>query len=212
MLIVGIAGFGFFVGGSQQALKQVESAIRAYVPRNADILDSVNDILKHILADRALIGVIGLLGLLYGAHQAFLALQPAMNIILGRPGKSALAAAEAYRVRGRFLHHRSHGHEPRSDRFLRLSLLATVFPYLPSRIEANILSGFLGMVPMIDSRPAVCALLYRLLPSCKVPWKAAFLGAGVAAPVLAIDAGRIWSLPVPFPQLRPSPMGRSEGW
>ena len=66
ILVVGIAALGFFLGGSQHALKQVESAIRAYVPRDPGILQSVNDILKHILSDRALIGVLGLTGLLYG--------------------------------------------------------------------------------------------------------------------------------------------------
>src|ERR1041385_1618444 len=87
LLVVGIAGLGFFIGGSEEALNRVSIAINGYVPIN---LNFIKTILLRILEDRGLIGLLGLTGLLYAAHQIFLAMQPTMNIIwrvteLGRP-------------------------------------------------------------------------------------------------------------------------------
>ncbi len=179
LLVVGIAALGFFLGGSQRALRQVENAIRSYVPRDVDILHSVNSILKHILADRALIGVIGIIGLLYGAHQAFLALQPAMNIIWGVPETRHWLKQRVIAFGAAFYTIALMGANLAAIAFFAY-LSRYSIPYLSSRIEADVVQGFLGLVPMLILA-LLFALLYRLLPSCNVPWKAAFLGAGVAA-------------------------------
>src|ERR1051326_423468 len=85
LLVIGISVLGYVLGGSEKTLHQVQIAIRGYAPHNVDFLNTLNDILAHILQDRHLIGIVGLTGLLWVAHQAFLAMQPAMNIIWGVP-------------------------------------------------------------------------------------------------------------------------------
>jgi membrane protein len=179
LLVVGIAGLGFFMGGSQQALHQVENAIRAYVPRDPDILQSVNEILGHILEDRALIGALGILGLFYGAHQAFLALQPAMNIIWG-------VSETRHWLRQRLI---AIGLAFYAVALMGANLAAVAFfayisrydvPFVSSRLETTAMSFVLGLMPMLILA-LLFTTLYRVLPSYTVPWRAAFLGGGVAA-------------------------------
>ena len=179
ILVVGIAALGFFMGGSQRALHQVENAIRAYVPRDPEILQSVNDILKHILSDRALIGVIGMVGLLYGAHQAFLALQPAMNMIWGVSETRHWAKQRLVALGLSFYAIALMGANLAAiGLFSYLSRYS--IPFVSSSIEANAFSFLLGLLPMLILA-LLFATLYRLLPSYTVPWRAAFLGAGIAA-------------------------------
>ncbi len=179
ILVVGIAGLGFFMGGSQRALSQVEHAIRAYVPRDPEILQSVNQILQHILSDRTLIGVIGMVGLLYGAHQAFLALQPAMNMIWGVAETRHWVKQRAIALALSFYAVALMGANLAAVGFFAY-LSQTYIPFLPGRIEANFFSFLLGLIPMLILA-ILFATLYRVLPSYTVPWRAAFLGAGVAA-------------------------------
>ena len=179
ILVVGIAALGFFLGGSQRALTKVEGAIRDYVPRDPGILQSVNDILKHILADRALIGVIGLVGLLYGAHQAFLALQPAMNIIWG-------VTETRHWVKQRLI---AVGLAFYAIALMGINMAAVAvfayisrypIPFVSGRLQAGVAGFLIGLLPMVILA-LLFATLYRVLPSYRVPWRAAFLGAGVAA-------------------------------
>lgn len=179
ILVVGIAGLGFFMGGSQRALHQVESAIRSYVPRDPGILESVNEILKHILSDRALIGVIGMTGLLYGAHQAFLALQPAMNIIWGVPETRHWAKQRGIALGLSFYAIALMGVNLAAVGFFAY-ISRYEFPFLSSRIEAGLVRFLLGLLPMLILA-LLFATLYRVLPSHTVPWRAAWLGAVVAA-------------------------------
>jgi membrane protein len=179
LLVVGIAALGFFMGGSQRALNQVENAIRAYVPRDPEILQSVNDILKHILADRALIGVIGMVGLLYGAHQAFLALQPAMNIIWGVAETRHWLKQRLIALLLAFYAIALMGANLAGVGFFAY-LNQYYIPFVPGRVEAGLSSFLLGLLPMLILA-ILFATLYRVLPSYTVPWRAAFLGAGVAA-------------------------------
>jgi membrane protein len=179
LLVVGIAALGFFMGGSQRALNQVEGAIRAYVPRDPEILQSVNDILKHILSDRALIGVIGMIGLLYGAHQAFLALQPAMNIIWGVSETRHWVKQRLVAIGLAFYAIALMGANLAAVGFFAY-LSRYEFPFISSRIEAGIFSFLLALLPMLILA-LLFATLIRVLPSYKVTWRAAFLGAGVAA-------------------------------
>ncbi len=179
ILVVGIAALGFFLGGSQRALHQVEGAIRAYVPRDPGMLQAVNDILKHILSDRALIGVLGLGGLLYGAHQAFLALQPAMNIIWG-------VTETRHWVKQRLI---AFGLSFYAIALMGVNMAAVglfayvsrySIPYVSGPIATHVSGLLIGLLPMLILA-ILFATLYRVLPSYTVPWRAAFLGAGVAA-------------------------------
>ena len=78
LLIVGVAILGFFLSGRETALRETIDAIRSYVPVNFDFL---HDQLLAVLANRRVTGLFGLMFLIYGAHQTFLAMQPGMNII-----------------------------------------------------------------------------------------------------------------------------------
>jgi len=179
LLVVGIAALGFFMGGSQKALDQVEHAIRAYVPRDPEILQSVNEILKRILSDRALIGVIGIIGLLYGAHQAFLALQPAMNIIWGVTENRHWVKQRAIAVGLAFYAMALMGVNLAGVGFFAY-LNQYYIPFVPGHVEAGFFSFLLGLLPMLILA-VLFATLYRVLPANTPPWRAAFLGAVVAA-------------------------------
>lgn len=179
LLVVGIAALGFFMGGSDRALDQVEHAIRAYVPRDPGILQDVNDILHRILEDRALIGMIGIIGLLYGAHQAFLALQPAMNIIWGVTETRHWARQRLIAICLSFYTIALMGANLAAVWFFAY-LNQYYIPFISGRFEAAGSSFLLGLVPMLILA-LLFATLYRVLPDYNVPWKAALLGAGVAA-------------------------------
>lgn len=179
LLVVGIAALGFFMGGSDEALHQVENAIRAYVPRDPGILQSVNEILQHILSDRTLIGVIGILGLLYGAHQAFLSLQPAMNIIWGVTETRHWFRQRLIAIFLSFYSIALMGANMAAIGFFAY-LTEYYLPFLPGRVEAGLSSFFLALLPMVILA-VLFATLYRVLPCYAVPWRAALLGAGVAS-------------------------------
>ena len=80
LLVLGIAALGFLMQSPRHALDLVVGAVGGYAP-NRGFLDSTQEILERIFEDRRLIGLFGLGGLLFGAHQIFLAMQPAMNLI-----------------------------------------------------------------------------------------------------------------------------------
>ncbi len=176
LLVVGIAAYGYVIGGSQRALNEVAAAINSYVPVDTRFL---KDLLSHIIADRGLIGLLGVLGLLYAAHQTFLAMMPAMNIIW--------AVAETRH----WLHQRLTA--------LGATLYALVllgadmafsgfFAYLQSRPEPFFTNHYtsillrlaVGAMPVLLTT-FLFALLYGFLPSRNIPWKAALIGAVVAA-------------------------------
>jgi len=176
LLVVGIAAVGFFVGSSQAALNQVVAAVRSYVPINPGFLQ---DTLVHVLQNRGILGLFGIVGLLYGAHQTFLALEPAMNIIW-----SVSESRHWLRQRGVAL----------GATFLSLLLLGADMgvtyafasvqrsgePVFHTHIAAFLIGVGLTLLPMLITT-ALFAMLYRLLPARNVPWKSALIGALVAA-------------------------------
>ncbi len=176
LLVVVIAALGFLVGGSNTALHQVIVAINGYVPIRTDFL---KEMLEHVLHDRKVIGLFGIAGLLFAAHQTFLAMEPAMNMVWGitetrhwlRQRVIAFAAALYTIV------------------LLGADLAVTAvfaylqrvsLPFIPSRVVAVSYSFALAVVPML-LMTLLFAILYRSLPAKTVPFKAAFVGAAVAA-------------------------------
>jgi membrane protein len=179
LLVVGIAVFGYFLGSSSSVLEQVLHAAEGFAPKNVAFVNGVREILDRILQDRGLIGLFGMLGLLYAAHQTFLAMQPAMNLIWGVP-------ETRHWLRQRLIAF--------AATFYALLLigadlaLTTFFTYLESlhvplvsyRFGTLVYSIGVGLLPMMLTT-LLFALLYQSIPSRAVPWKAAFLGAVVAA-------------------------------
>ena len=175
-MVVGIAALGFFLGSSEEAVDRVSTAINGYVPVD---LASIRAILIRILHDRGLIGLLGLTGLLYAAHQRFLSMQPAMNIIWGVPETrhwirqrlvAVIATIYAIVLLAADLYF--------STVFVELQSLRV--PLVPGHIIVFTLHVLLGLLPMMVTT-LLFALLYQYIPARHVPWKAALLGAGVAA-------------------------------
>ena len=179
LLVIGIAVLGFVLGGNEKSLHEVQIAIRSYAPHNVDFLNTINEILARILRDRRLIGIAGLTGWLWAAHQAFLSMQPAMNIIWGvaetrhwlRQRVVAVCAA-LYTILLLGLNLAAVGAVAYLQRYN--------LPFFSGNVEGLLLQVGLHMVPML-LMILLFALLYQYLPSREVPWKAAFLGATVAA-------------------------------
>lgn len=176
LLVVGIAALGYVVGDSERALNQVVAAINSYVPIKAEFL---KETLRHVLQDRGLIGLIGLIGLLYAAHQTFLAMQPALNIIWN-------VSETRHWLRLRFLAGVATLYTLillGAD--LAASALFTTLQNLdqslvPERVTSFAQRMAVGLVPVLLTT-LLFALLYRLLPARAASWKAAFLGAFVAS-------------------------------
>lgn len=176
LLIVGVAILGFFLGGREIALKQTIYAIQSYVPVKFDFL---HDQLMAVLENRRVIGLFGLTFLIYGAHQTFLAMQPGMNIIWVVPEtrhwfKQRMIALGATFFTLILL-----------SADLAASALVTYVAdhsghWLNSAVQATLLKVATGLLPLLITT-LLFAVLYQILPNRSVPWKSAFLGAGVAA-------------------------------
>lgn len=176
LLIVGVAGLGFFMGSSSRALHDVIVSVRGYVPINPSFL---RETLERVLQDRHVIGFFGLCGLLFAAHQAFLALIPAMNVIW-------VASETRHWITQRFI--------AVGATFLTLILLSAdlaasagiaivsqrTIPHIPNHINALLAQVSLALVPLCIITLLFVAL-YQLLPDRPIPRKAAFLGAVIAA-------------------------------
>ena len=80
LLVIGIAAFGFLMGSPHHALQLVVGAVASYAPNRA-FLNDAQSLLEHIFEDRRLIGLFGLGGLLFAAHQTFVTIIPAMNLV-----------------------------------------------------------------------------------------------------------------------------------
>lgn len=176
LLVVGIAALGYIVGGSQTALERTLKAIYSYVPVDVGFL---REILNRILEDRGLIGLFGLIGLLFAAHQVFLAMEPAMNIVWNVPETRhwlrqrliALGATLATLLLfggSLFL----------SAAFVYLHEINV--PVVPDMVMDRVFDFAIGLLPLLLTT-LLFAMLYRWLPACPVSWKSAFLGASVAA-------------------------------
>ncbi len=176
LLVVGVAALGYFLGGSDNALQHVLTASRRYAPVDPAF---IKETLLHVLQDRKLIGVFGIIGLLYGAHQTFLAMQPAMNIIWVTPETRHWLRQRFIALIATFI----------TLVLLGADLIATTCialisqynsTYLPGIAEARILRVALNISPMLLTT-ILFATLYQILPSRPVPIRAALVGAAVAA-------------------------------
>ncbi len=176
LLIVGISVLGYIMGGSKETLTEVMKAIRGYVPISPLFLQSS---LERVLADRELIGFFGIIGLIVSAHQIFLSLMPAMNLIWNVKEKRhwfrqriialtltlitliLLGADLAVSALIAYLHS------------IQIPLLNQKFGDMLARIGIDLLPPLITVL--------LCVYLYRVLPNKRVPIKSAIVGAVVAA-------------------------------
>ncbi len=78
LLAVGIAVFGFLLGNQAQVVDHAVATIRNFVPIQPVFL---KETLERAVHYRGAAGIVGGLGLVYGAHQTFMVMQPAMNLV-----------------------------------------------------------------------------------------------------------------------------------
>jgi membrane protein len=176
LLAVGVAAIGFIIGGSDRALADAITAIQGYIPLKGGAIEMA---VRHILADRGLIGVFGTIGLLYTAHQMFMAMEPAMNIIWNVPEsrpwyRQRLTAFTATLYTLVLLG---------ADTAATVALVYLIdHPehVLSNRLAVLVLHLGLASLPMILTT-ALFAQLYRILPARDVPVKPALTGAVAAA-------------------------------
>jgi membrane protein len=181
LLIVGVALLGFVFaatnfGDREKALVEAIHVIQSYVPVKFDFL---RDQMKTVLETRRVVGIFGLTFLIYGAHQTFLAMQPAMNIIWVVPETRHWFRQRLVALGATFF----------TLILLPADLAATTLTvrvadysgyWINSAVQATLLKGVTGLLPVFVTT-ILFAVLYQMLPDRHVPWKSAFIGAGVAA-------------------------------
>jgi len=176
LLVVGVAALGYFLGGSDNALQQVLTASRRYAPVDPAF---IKETLLHVLQDRKLIGVFGIVGLIYGAHQTFLAMQPAMNIIWVAPETRHWLRQRFVAVIATFITLILLGADLTATTCIAL-ISQYNSTFLPGLTEARLLRLALNISPMLLTT-ILFATLYQILPARAVPIRAALVGAAVAA-------------------------------
>ena len=176
LIIVGVAVLGFVLGSREHALNDTIGAIRAYVPVNFDFLKAN---LESVLENRRVIGIFGLTFLIYGAHQTFLAMQPPMNMIWVVPETRHWFKQRLIALGATFF----------TLILLPADIAASVLTvrvadygghWISNPFLASLFKGITGLPPILITT-LLFAVLYRILPDRRVPWKSAFVGAGVAA-------------------------------
>ena len=177
LILVCVAIFGFFLGGKAQALDKTIEAIHLYIPAfNPTFL---KEQLNTVIDSSRVMGLFGLTFLIYGAHQTFLAMQPAMNLIW-------VVAETRHWIKQRLI-------ALAATFFTLLLLPATIAAtaltvrvaestshWLKSDVQALVLQLLTGLLPILVTT-LLFMVLYCLLPDRRVPWRAAFLGAFVGA-------------------------------
>ncbi|MCS6776776.1 MAG: YihY/virulence factor BrkB family protein [Chloroherpetonaceae bacterium] len=176
LLAVGISVLGFFMGSSESALNDVLVALKSYVPVDPPLL---KELLRRIINDKRLIGTFGLLGLLFTAHQTFLSMQPVMNIIWNVPETRPWFQQRLTAIGVTLFALLLLSADLASSAFFAY-LETQHIPFLPGNVETTLLRIGLGAVPVILTT-MLFVQIYRYLPARTIPWKAAILGASVAA-------------------------------
>ena len=177
LIIVGVAILGVVYHGRAQALTQTVHAVQNYVPYVK--VDFLREQLKDVLDNSRVMGIFGMMFLIWGAHQTFLALQPAMNLIWVVPETRHWFKQRMVALAATFF----------TLVLLSLDLAATFLTaqvanysghWIDSSVLATLLKIITGMLPVLITA-ILFATLYKMLPDRRVPWKSAYMGAAVAA-------------------------------
>jgi membrane protein len=179
LLVVAIAGLGFFLGGNEESANRIIGALQTYVPNNPVFVTGVRTVLNHVLQDRHMLGVLGIIGLIYAAHQVFLAMEQTMNVIHG-------TAETRHWIRQRMI---AVGAAFGTLLVLMLDIFVVasyarlegqIGSHVPLLLHAVLNRGVAIIVPTLVIWILFTAL-YQSLPACRVPHRDAMVGAGVAA-------------------------------
>ncbi|HIE51410.1 MAG TPA: YihY/virulence factor BrkB family protein [Armatimonadetes bacterium] len=81
LLLLSVAGFGYFLGSSEQALERTVAYLNSVVPVPTD---EIVRTLVRVYANRQLTGTLGLLSLLWICSQIFITLQKALDLAWGK--------------------------------------------------------------------------------------------------------------------------------
>ncbi len=179
LLIVAIAGLGFFLGGNDESADRIIGALQTYVPNNPSFVTGVRSLLDHVLQDRHMLGILGMIGLIWAAHQVFLAMEQTMNVIHG-------TAETRHWIRQRLI--------AIGAAFGTLLVLMIDISVVASyaRLEGHIASHLPLILHVVLNRAVstvvptlviwcLFTILYQSLPACTVRHTDALIGAGVAA-------------------------------
>lgn len=79
LIFLGVAFLGHIMGSSEGAVEQVISVITELLP--LPVVERVEDLLRSLVATRAIAGIVALLGLLWVANGAFETVERAINLI-----------------------------------------------------------------------------------------------------------------------------------
>ncbi len=173
LLAVGIAAFGFVLGNQYQVVNHAVGTIRNFVPIQPVFL---KETLERAVHYRGTAGIVGGIGLVYGAHQTFMVMQPAMNLVWGvretrqwwrRRILAITAAVVTLALLGADVAFTAMAAFELHSGFLSLKLapvtrmVFAVFPVLTTTL--------------------LFSWLYREIPSCKVSAAAAVRGAAAAS-------------------------------
>jgi membrane protein len=179
LLVVAIAGLGFFLGGNAASTSQIVGALQTYVPNNKGFAEGVRSVLDNVLQDRHMLGIVGIVGLLWAGHQVFMSMEQTMNVIHGtdetrhwiRQRLIAIGAAIC-------------------TLFVLILDVTVVASY--ARLDGNIGARLPLVLHVVLNRSVATIVptlmlwclftaLYQSLPSCRVPHRNAVIGACVAA-------------------------------
>ncbi len=173
LLAVGISLFGFVLGNQLQVVDHAVGTIRNFVPIQPVFL---KETLERAVHYRGTAGLLGGIGLVYGAHQTFMVMQPAMNLVWGVRENRKWWRRRVLAV---------------TAAVVTLALLGADVGFT-AMAAFELHSGFLSLRLAPISRVAFALLplltttllfswLYSEIPSCQVSGEAAFRGAATAS-------------------------------
>jgi membrane protein len=179
LLVVAIAGLGFFLGGNEESTSRIIDALQTYVPNNPAFVTGVRSVLDHVLQDRHMLGVLGMIGLIWAAHQVFLTMEQTMNVIHG-------VAETRHWIRQRLI-------AVGAAFGTLIVLIVNVYVVASySSLEGHIAARVPLILHVLLNRAVAVIVptlviwslftaLYQSLPACSVRHRDALVGAGVAA-------------------------------
>lgn len=175
-LAFGIAVIGYFIGGSEHALRSFLTSIEGFLPLQPNFLQAT---LEHVLQNRKTLGLIGFVGLLYGAHQAFLVLENALNLIWEVSERRKWYQTRIIAIEATLLTILFMGADVAA--FLAAAFFSHLFPASTlSSILSSLAQLGLTILPFLLTT-CLFYMLYRLLPACQPAPRPALWGAFIAA-------------------------------
>lgn len=173
LLLLGVSVLGYIVGSSDKAFSSVVSFFNSFMPTTTFITDT----LKDLVAARGVIGLVGVLTLIWTGSQLFVTLETALDNIREvrhKPGLlkirlKAILLVIAFGV------------------FMLLSVASSGFVEFLSRTDhGGALVGVLGPVLGVVFAIGMFLIVYKFTPDAKVGWREAIVG--------AVFSGIVWSI------------------